>query len=64
MRGLIRGIHMNISKILQEIRNETKAAEDLTSEAMVHIREAERRIDNLNKIMQSEADDQPAEECK
>lgn len=64
MRRLIRGIHMNISKILQEIRNETKAAEDLTSEAMVHIREAKRRIDNLNKIMQSEADDQPAEECK
>ena len=64
MRGLIRGIHMNISKILQEIRNETKAAADLTSEAIVHIREAERRIDNLNKIMQSGADDQPAEECK
>ena len=47
---------MKLSQILQGIRYELAAARDLNNEAIVHIREAERRISNLTKLMGEEAD--------
>lgn len=45
---------MKLSKILQGVQYELAAARDLNNEAMVHIREAERRLTNLNKYMREE----------
>ena len=45
---------MKLSQILQGVQYELAAARDLNNEAMVHIREAERRLTNLNKYMREE----------
>lgn len=54
MLDLYRSISMKLSKILQGVQYELAAARDLNNEAMVHIREAERRLTNLNKYMREE----------
>ena len=45
---------MKLSQILQGVQYELAAARDLNNEAMVHIREAESRLTNLNKYMREE----------
>lgn len=45
---------MKLSQILQSVQYELAAARDLNNEAMVHIREAERVLSNLNKIVREE----------